>query len=264
MRQPPSERPVSVLLAVVWTLALWFAEVVCVGVTESVRPGAETDVVNLGACQALATSAVIFAMVRVHARELSLRATLGVRAPAVLPLLLAGAAGAGLYPFASTIDSMVVAHWPYSAEEGAVVDKLLAAPSPAARVALVAVAFLVIPVARELFFRGILFTELRRAASARIAILASTLLFAGYPSDPRELPTSILLGLALGVVREQTGTVVCAVAAHLAYGAVEAIPVLAGRDPTADVTYPMSWIVGGAAITILALSGIALARARKE
>jgi len=92
------DRPLTPLTAALWSIGLWLVENVCVQVTQAARPGALSDIVNLGACQALATSLVVFAMVRVHARETSLRVTLGVTPLAPLQFLLSIAAGAGLYP----------------------------------------------------------------------------------------------------------------------------------------------------------------------
>ncbi len=243
------------LLAALWTVGLFVVEQLCVGMTEAARPGAQTDLVNLGACQVLATSIVIFVMVRVHAREASLRLTLAVRAPSVLQLPLAVAAGAGIYPLTSTLDGLIAKRWPYDAADLALDEKLLAVPTMHARVALVVIAFVVIPIARELFFRGMLFGELRRTAGSTMAIVATAVFFGSFAGEPRQMPTTLLLGVVLAVIRERTGTVVTAVVANLAFWSVEAIPVMLGRDPTADVTYPTRWIVGGAVVALLAIVG---------
>jgi len=118
----------------------------------------------------------------------------------------------------------------------------------------------VIPLARELFFRGILFGELRRTIGARSAMLATAIFFACCSPGWRAMPTTFILGLALARVRDRTGTVVAAIVAHLAYWAVEALPVIRGADPLADVTYSTRWIVGGAVIAVLALVAIGAGR----
>jgi membrane protease YdiL (CAAX protease family) len=257
-------RPMSPLFAALWTVALFLLEQTCVSVTESVRPGAQTDLVNLGACQVLATSIILFAMVRVHARDVSLRWTLGMRAPSALHVPLAVAAGAGLYPLTSTLDAIITARWPYDAADVALGEKLLSVPTLHARVVLVVTAFVVIPVAREVFFRGIVFGELQRSAGAQMAIASSAVFYASFAGEPRQMPTALLLGLSLGILRARTGTVVTAILAHLAYWSVEGIPVLLGRDPTADVTYPTKWVVGGAVIALLALVGAGAGRKTEE
>jgi membrane protease YdiL (CAAX protease family) len=254
----------SPVVAALWTVALFLLEGMCVSVTESVRPGAQSDLVNRAACEALAASVVIFAMVRVHAREASLRWTLGVRTPAALHVPLAIAAGAGLYPLTARITSLITARWPYDAAEMEIGEKLLSVPTTHARVALVVALFLVMPIAQELFFRGIVFGELRRSAGAHMAIASTAVFYASFAGDPRQMPTALLLGLSLAVLRERTGTVVTAIVAQLAFGAVEAIPILRGRDPMANVEYPTKWVVGGAVIALLALVGAGAGRKTDE
>jgi membrane protease YdiL (CAAX protease family) len=254
------DRPVTPLTAALWTIALWFLEMTCVFVTDKVRPGAIDDIVNLGACTALATSLVIFAMVRVHAREASLRATLAVIPVAPLHFLLSIAAGAGLYPLLSTIDDRMVARWPYSADEAQAMERLFAVPTLSSRLALVGVGFVLIPLARELFFRGIVFSEIMRSTSARVATIASALLFTMSELDWRSIPTTLVLGLALARLRERTGTVLAAAAAHVAFFMVAGIPILGGRDTTADIVFSPKWIVGGAVIALLALVGVGAGR----
>ncbi len=241
------------LRAVIWTIGLWLLENVCVQVTEAARPGAIADVVNLGMCQVLATSIAVFAIVRLHTPEASLRAALALRPVAPVRLLLSVAAGAGLYPALSTINDAVVARWPYEEADSEAIEKLLSVPSHAARLGLVVAAFVFMPVTREMFFRGMLFGELRRAGTERIAILATAFCFAGASLDWRTMPTALVLGLALGWVRASSGRVLAPIGAHVAFWAIAGVPILRGRSPAAEVVYSPSWIVGGAALASLAL-----------
>jgi membrane protease YdiL (CAAX protease family) len=263
MQDEASVRPMTPLLAAMWSFALFVLEQACLSATESVRPGAMTDVVNVCACGLLATSLIVFAMVRVHAPEASLRRTLGVLPPAPVHVFLALAAGAGLYPLSASIDARVVAKFPYSPEEEAVFHKLADIPTTHARVALVVTFLVLMPIATELFFRGILYGELRRAAGAPVAV-ASTALFSASFQDPRGMPTALLLGVALAALRERTGTVVTAVLGHLAFCAVEAVPILRGGDPDADAVFPLKWVVGGAVIALLAVAGAGAGRKEAE
>ena len=64
-------------------------------------------------------------------------------------------------------------------------------------------------------------------------------------------------------MRERSGTVLAAAAAaHVAFFAVAAIPILGGQDPNVDVVYSTKWIVGGAVIALLAL--VAVGAGRKD
>ncbi len=85
----------SPLGAAFWTIALGMVEALAVEITEAPRPGALTDIINRGACHLLATSLVVFAIVRFYARDASLRQALGVRALPPLQAILAIAAARG-------------------------------------------------------------------------------------------------------------------------------------------------------------------------
>lgn len=250
----PADRPLTPLAGALWSVALTMLVMFAIAATEQARPGAQTDIVNLAACQVLATSLVVFAMVRMHAREVSLRATLGLRPVAPLHALLAVAAGAGLHPLLATVDAWVARRWPMDDAQAAERLQTLLTSSP--RVALVVASVVVMPIASELFFRGILYGGIRATTNVRAAIIATAVFYACSYLDPQQMPTAIALGFAMAWLRERAGTVLAPVIAQLAYGAVEGIPVLRGRDPMADVTYAPKWIVGGAVIALLALAAV--------
>jgi membrane protease YdiL (CAAX protease family) len=259
---PGRDRPLSLAAAALWATALWLLEHTCFEITESARPGAITDIVSISACVVLATSVLVFAMLRVHAPVESMRATLGVRPIGPLRLLLAAAAGAGLSPALSTLDDLVARRWPYDDTEALEsMQKLLASST---HLGLVLGVFVVIPLAREVFFRGVLFGELSRdpvgrgggndGGSAVVAFLATTVLFTVFSLDWRSMPSALVLGVSLGWLRLRTASLVAPVVAHLAFWSVQGIPILRGADPTADATYPARWIVGAAAVSVLALA----------
>ncbi len=267
MASPGTDRPFSLAAATLWASALWLLEHICFEVTEAARPGAITDIVNVSACVVLATSVIVFAMLRVHAPSESMRAMLGVRGIGPIRLVLSVAVGAGLCPALSTVDDLVARRWPYEDPEAlASLQKLLASST---RLGLVLGVFVVIPLAREVFFRGVLFGELQRSGGARgtgegsaaVALLATAVLFAVFSLDWRSMPTALVLGVSLGWLRARTGSLVAPVAAHLSFWSVQGIPILRGADPAADFTYPVRWIVGGAVIAVLALAALLPAQA---
>jgi membrane protease YdiL (CAAX protease family) len=249
----------TLLVAALWSVAYTAVRMGIVVLTNSARPGAVNDAINLAACDVLATSIVIFALVRVHARDESLRATLGMRSIAPLHLVLSIAAGAGLRPLFSTLEQMVLRRFPYTqAEQDSIKDaaKLFEVPTQTTRIALVVYACIVLPLVLEVFFRGALFGRLSRVAPRQTVIVATAAFFACSALEWRGLPTAFVLGLALARLRDRSGTLLAPVVAHLAYSAVEGVPVLRGLDPNADVTYPTRWIAGGAVIAVLALVGM--------
>jgi membrane protease YdiL (CAAX protease family) len=250
----PADRPLTPLAGALWSVALTMLVMFAIEATEQARPGAQTDIVNLAACQVLATSIVVFAMVRMHAREVSLRATLGLRPVAPLHAVLAIAAGAGLHPLLATVDAWVERRWPL--EDPQTTERLQTLVTSSPRVVLVVAMLVVMPIASEVFFRGILYGGIRATTNVRAAIVATAVFYACSYLDPQQMPTALAIGFAMAWLRERTGTVVAPVLAQLAYGAVDGIPWLRGRDPMADVTYPPKWIAGGALIALLALAAV--------
>ncbi|HEY1694614.1 MAG TPA: CPBP family intramembrane glutamic endopeptidase [Polyangiaceae bacterium] len=250
------------LAAALWTVTLTLLAAVCTELTQAARPGAESDIVNVAACEVLATSLVLFAMVRIHAREASLRVTLAFRTIAPLHALLSVAVGAGLYPLLTTIDDLILRRWPVQDPEIAKsLEKLVASSSPAA---LVVAALVIMPVAREVFFRGMLYGGVKRSAGMATALLVTSVCYACASLQWQDMPTLLVLGLAAGWLTERTETVLSAVLAQLAYGAVQGIPILRGADPMADVSYSKKWIIGGAVIALLALVAVGAGRKEEE
>ena len=222
----------SPLAAALLTIALSLVVQVFIGVTDAIRPGAQTDIVNLAACDILATSLVIFAMVRVHARESSLRVTMGFAPIAPLHALLSLAIGAGLYPLLSTVDDLVLRRWPMT--DADTLDNLEKVVSHSSHFTLVLAAFVVMPCARELFFRGIVYDEVKRTSGVRVALIATSVFYACSLLEWRAMPTAVLLGAVLAWLRERAGTVVAPLLAQIAFGAVVGVPILLGRAPFAD------------------------------
>jgi len=203
--EEPSSRPMSLLTGALWSVALTMTVMVVVSLTQAARPGADADVVSLATSQLLATSVVVFAMVRWHAREVSLRATLGFRGIAPLHVALSLAAGAALCPLLSTIDDAILKRWPI--DDAAAAEHLQSVISSSSRVSLVLAALVVVPVAREVFFRGVLYGGLRATTKVGPAVMATAVFFAFSTLEPQQIPTTLALGLALGWLRERSGTV---------------------------------------------------------
>jgi membrane protease YdiL (CAAX protease family) len=244
-----------------WTLALWLTERICFALTAAARPGAVTDIVNMSACVVLATSAIAFAMVRVHAPDESLRSAIGLRSIGPIGLLLSAVAGAGLRPAFSTIDDRIVARFPDDAETAAGVANLLASSS---HVALVVGVLVVVPLAQEVFFRGLLLGGVRREVSTSAAVVATSLLFAVSSFDWRTAPTAFALAVALGWLRARTGSVVAPAVGHLAFWAVDGVPILRGADPAADSAFPFRWICASATTALVALLVVTVVPSRES
>ncbi len=70
------------------------------------------------------------------------------------------------------------------------------------------------PVVEELIFRGIIFSGFRKIYPAFWAIFLSALLFSLFHLNPWQLGPTFLLGLLLGFVRMQTGSLLAAIFTH--------------------------------------------------
>jgi membrane protease YdiL (CAAX protease family) len=105
---------------------------------------------------------------------------------------------------------------------------LATAATPVARAVILAAMVVVGPLAEEIFFRGGLYTVLRRSLSAPQALLASSLLFAAVHGRQIHLSAiQFIGGLAFGWLYEKTGTLFAPVLVHAAGNlAILLIPLL--------------------------------------
>ena len=107
---PRTARRMTLLEAVAWSAALSIVTTVLVQITESARPGASLDLVNITVCTVVALSIFLFAMLRVYAPESSIRDVLGMRAVSPIAAGLAIAIGVLISPGLSLVDD---AHQPF-------------------------------------------------------------------------------------------------------------------------------------------------------
>lgn len=248
-----ARRPISLVEAAGWTIALVLLMGVAVAITEGARRGASSDLVSIMACHTLAYSAVIFAMLRMYAPSSSMRVALGVRGASPLHVILSALAGAGLWPAMWALDEAMAQRFPPSAAEVEADERLFSATSQGGTVAIVLAMVVALPIAQELFFRGILFGGLKKGRTAALTAVATALLFAGSRFEARSIATALVLGLVLGLLRSQSGSVLSSIAAHASFFAVPAVPLLLHREGEAKVAYPIEWVIGGVGVVIGAL-----------
>jgi len=75
------------------------------------------------------------------------------------------------------------------------------------------------PAAEELFFRGVVYTAIRRRTSWMVAMFTSGTLFALMHANLVGFPSLLVLGCLLGHVYERTGTLASSLAVHVAHNA---------------------------------------------
>jgi membrane protease YdiL (CAAX protease family) len=254
---PPesTERPLSFLAAAVWTLIVAILIPVFVSLIEAVHPGAVVDVVTLAVCRLLAYSVVLFAILRVHEPESSIRHVLALRRPPAILVLLGALAGAGLSPGAMWLNGMLARRFPPPpAQDSEALERLFATPTVGKKIALVLALVVVWPICEELFFRGALFTSLKKGRRAESVILAT----AAYdtllgPVNAHTIASMLAAALAIAWMRAVSGSVFPSIAARMAFFGVQVVPIVALQDETV----PGSVALGGVALAVASLAGIA-------
>lgn len=228
-RTPPdaTPKPLTFVLAAVWTLLVALTVNVILSLIDVLHPGAVVDVVTVATCKLLAYSVVLFAILRLHEPDSSIRDVLIARRPPVLVVILAAVVGAGLAPAAMWLDDALAVRFPPSQMELDAYARIFDTPTPGKKVALLLALVVVMPVCDELFFRGALFTPLRRGHRTQSVILAT----AAYDTllggaQPREIASILATALALAWIRAVSGSVVPSVVARVAFFAVQVVPIV--------------------------------------
>ncbi|MFO0678469.1 MAG: CPBP family intramembrane glutamic endopeptidase [Polyangiaceae bacterium] len=249
-------RRMSFFAGASWTLLVVFVIGLALGITEEVRPGAETDVVNVTAISLIAFGVALFAILRVYAPEGSVRDVFGIRGVPVQSLILAAGLGVGVHPILSRVDDLLLHKFPQPPEVVEVSARLMRADTWTRRGALALALAIVFPAVQETFFRGALFGTMKRGREARIVAVVVAFYFATFAGDPRYVPSLFAFGVVLGWLRSRTGSVLPTLVAHVAFAAVPVVPILAGRDPMADVRYSSVLLLGGVALASAAAFGL--------
>jgi membrane protease YdiL (CAAX protease family) len=242
------------LAAAFWTLGSAILLSVVIALLDAVHPGAFVDVVTVATCKLLAYSVVLFALLRVHEPDSSIRQVLALRRPPAILVILGAAVGAGLAPGAVWLDGLFAARYPPSPAETEALERILDTPTLGKKIALVVALAVVMPICDELFFRGALFTPLKRGRRAESVILATAaydVLAAGAPT--REMASILGVALAIAWIRAVSGSVIPSIAARIVFFGVQVVPLVLSREPK----YSAPIALGGAALAAASLAGIA-------
>lgn len=256
---PPDKavKPMSAFGAAGWTLAATVLFLSIVALTFKIRPGAEKDVVNAFACQAVAYLIVLFFILRVHAPEVSIRALIGLRRTSVAVYPLAVALGVAIGLPANFLYEQIVQRFPRPDESKGIVEAFQEA-GLGTRIALGLVLVVFGPFLEEIFFRGALYRPLRTRHGAVIACAVVGLYFGlAHTAEWQSQIPIALVGVAVCSVRQWSGALGPAFAMHAAFNAVGLAQLaLAPRLDFLDTPRP-AWIVVGAAVSAVCLLGIA-------
>lgn len=112
---------------------------------------------------------------------------------------------------------------------------------------------LVVPIAEELLFRGVVFRKIRLMAGSRAAIVGSALLFASVHVNLVQFLYAALVGALLAFLVERTGNLAMAVLGHMAANMVAVI-----RSETGWLDFSYEADVAGIGFTLV-MFGLAAA-----
>lgn len=126
-------------------------------------------------------------------------------------------------------DAITLFHWHLQTNDQVILTHSKIEPITTYATLLVAV--FVAPFCEEIFFRGFVFTGLRRGMPLYLAVIISALLFAAAHGDPASFPVLLIIGLLLAILRWQTKSLWPGILLHClnnSLGAIEIILVMNG------------------------------------
>lgn len=249
-RMPEEPPPMTVLAALGWSFGITFAFHLLATIMLKLRPGSTIDIVGGALCQAVAYLAGLFLILRVHAPEASIRDFIGLRGthPAFYPVALL--LGVAVWLPAEALESVIEKRWP--SPEGHLAEQLIAAPRPY-QVAMLLMITVVGPLMEELLFRGALFRALRRMHPQVVVIVATASLFGMAHMSWKLFFIIGGVGLALGLVRAESGSLIPGLLLHFAFNAMTCALLFYSKAKGADVAVPNAFVPVSVAVAALLL-----------
>jgi hypothetical protein len=270
---PPGdgERPMSIPVATGWTIGATLLFLWLLTLIVSIRPDAQFDLISAFGCQAAAYLLGLFGILRVHAPRASIREFLGVRAthPAFYPIAVL--LGLALEAPVSAVYDAIERRFPSGTGGDAELVKMISEAHLGTQIALCVVLVALGPAIEEVFFRGALTRPLRRRHGPATVIALTAALFAVAHFQPQKFLPIGLFGVALGLLRYSSGSLLPSVLVHATYNAIPLVATLADAGSSAGAEPPPGadgapippWIVAGSsalAAGLLALAWIIGAR----
>jgi membrane protease YdiL (CAAX protease family) len=249
------QREVTPFAAAAWSTAVVLAMGLVLALLMGGRLDVELDLMTVGLAAAFVHLAISFAAVRVHAPEGSLRVLFGVGDPKALDAALGVVAGVCIVPLLDWLDGLAQRRFPPKADETLADALMFANATGGQRLKIALVIVVLLPVAQELFFRGIIFSGLAARAGGRtlVATFVSTVAFALTSSSPRAILQMAVLGLVLACVRAWSGSVVVSTLAHAGYFVIPVLPLLQGKAYDTTIKFSLKQAIAMTAVAAIAL-----------
>jgi membrane protease YdiL (CAAX protease family) len=257
---PRTELPLTYFIAVVWSLGTTVAFVLLISVNALLAPPKSAHLLSSFACQVLAMLPGLVLIPRLHASRARLQDVFALRSthPAFYPL--AAMLGLVVQVPANALFQVIDRFYPSGMDlDEALVDDLRGGPFR--KLALVLVIAVLGPLVEELFYRGALFSPMRRRHGVIGVVAVTSALFAlAHVQWQMLLPIGIV-GIALGVLRSESGSLWPSALMHGIFNGLTLISLAARdaglipREPEGPI--PIGVTIGGSALTLV---GLGLAR----
>ncbi|WP_437636433.1 CPBP family intramembrane glutamic endopeptidase [Sorangium sp. So ce854] len=266
-----AERPMSVRAAVGWVAGVTLLFLWLLGVVASFRPEPELDVVSSFACQAAAYLLGLFGVLQLHAPRASIRELVGLRGTHLAFYPLAVALGFALEGPIAALYALIERRWPSGIGDAELVRVFVDA-SAAERAALGLVFIALGPALEEVFFRGALARPMRWKHGAPLVVAVTAALFAvAHVEWQKFLPIGIF-GVALGVLRFASGSLVPSILLHATYNGIQCFALLSAAESSGvnevpagagaalpETTAMPGWLVAASSACALVLIALACA-----
>ncbi len=261
----PHARPMSLAMACAWAFGAIFLFVNLVTVTVSLRPGAQHDLVNAFACQVAAYCVALFAILRVHAPNTSIRTLLGFRGTHAAFYPLAILLGLALEVPTNAIFRAILARWPSPDDE---LFELFTQAGGAKRLVIGSIVVALGPFLEEVFFRGALVQPLLRRHGAGLVIAFTAAFFAVAHLQWQMFLPIFVVGVALGLLRVASGSIVPSILLHATFNAAPFVALVQaariGEKP-ADEPISIALVAGTTAASLVLFAAVAfLARSSAQ
>ena len=265
--------PITYVLAFGWTLAAAFFLTYLHAASIMFRASAATDIVNLGAIEALVFVGGTFVVLQFHARDQTLRKALGFRPTHPALFVLGILIGIALHYPAESVDALVERVSPTPVKEIVERVALLKPATPAGFIVVLLVVACVAPLVEEMFFRGALYGGLRRSHALFGASAVTAACFVVGHLDYKRWPALAVVAVAMTYLRAASGSLFPSLATHVTFNAFSVLSIaIGGVDPTAPTKISLlptacGWVVTAAlmfAVRYVALRAGAARRGRAE
>ena len=262
-QHPPARLPTSsmtIAAAVGWAFGVTFVFILLRSITLAARPASNNDLVAQIACQAIAYLLGLFLILRVHAPEASIRATIGLRRTSAAFYPLAVLLGVAVEIPADGLYDALLRRFPTGVE-----DKFGEVYRESSSPRRMLLAFLLIvagPALEEVFFRGALFRPLLKLHPASMVIAVTAALFALAHLEWQMFLPIGLVGLCLAFLRQRSGSLVPSFLLHGSFNAVSFLLMALSKPDAVASSFPRAVVAGSSAVAVLILGCIHLVGAR--